>query len=46
MILCEKGCTEKTVSHTPELVLSSGTLGHSEVDVDFAVSSRFAESNY
>ena len=43
MILCERGCIEETVSWTLELILYSSTVGHSEVDVDFAVYSRFAE---
>ena len=34
-ILCERGCPEETVSWTPKLVSSSGTVSHSEVDVDF-----------
>ena len=46
MILCKKGYPEEIFSQTPELVFSSGTMGHSEVDVDFAVYYRFAESNY
>ena len=33
--MCERGCPEETVPQTPELVLSSGTMGHSEVDVNF-----------
>ena len=41
-ILCERGCPEDTVSWTHELVLYSGTVGHSEVDIDFAVYSRFS----
>ena len=42
-ILCERGCPEETVSQTPQLILFSGTVGHSEVDVDFEVYSRFAD---
>ena len=42
MILCDRGCLEETVSWTHELVFSSGKVGHSEVDVDFAVYSRFS----
>ena len=30
---------------SPELVLSSGTVSHSKVDVYFALYSRFSESN-
>ena len=40
-IFCERGFTEKTISQTPELIFSSGPVGHSEVDVDFVVFSRF-----
>ena len=36
-LLCERGCPEETVSKAPELAFSSGTMGHSEVGVDFAV---------
>ena len=36
-ILCERGYLEKTFSWTPEPILSSGTVIHSDVDVDFAV---------
>ena len=46
MILCERVCIEETVSLNPELVFSNGTVGHSEIDVDFVVYSRFAESKY
>ena len=42
-ILCEKECPEETVYWTHELVLYSGTMGHSEVDVNSLVYSRFAE---
>ena len=41
-ILCERECPEETVSRTPELVLSSSTVVHSEVNVDFEVYYRFA----
>ena len=34
-IFCEMRCPEDTVSWTPELLFSSGPVGHSEVDVDF-----------
>ena len=45
-ILCKTGYPEEIVSLTPELILSSGPMGHSEVDVVFEVHSRFAESKY
>ena len=35
MILCKRGCPEQDVSQTPELIFYSGTVGHSNVDVDF-----------
>ena len=41
-ILCDRGCSRETVSYPPELVFYSGTMGHSEVDVDFEVYYRFA----
>ena len=43
-ILCERRCTEETVSWTLELTLSSGPVGHSEVDFKISVFNRFAES--
>ena len=43
MILCKRGYPEEIVSLTPELIFSSGPVGHSEVDVDFAVYYRFAK---
>ena len=42
-ILCERGCLEETVSWNTELVFYSVTVGHSEVDIDFIVYSRFAD---
>ena len=45
-ILCKRECPEDTVSGSPELVFSGGMVGHSEVDVDFSVYSKFAESIY
>ena len=33
-ILCKRGYPEETVSKTPELIFSSGPVGHSEFDVD------------
>ena len=46
MIFCESTWTEETLSWTPELVFSTGPVGHSEVEVEFSVYYRFAESNY
>ena len=45
-ILCKRGYKEEIISLTPELIFSSGPVAHSEVDVDFAVYSRFAKSKY
>ena len=36
-ILCERVCTEETVSWTLEITFSSVPVGHSEVGVDFVV---------
>ena len=46
MILCKKGYPEDIVSYNPEFIFSSGPVGHSEVDVDFAVYYMFAKSRY
>ena len=46
MVLCERGCAEETFYLTPELVFSSGTVGHSEFSVGFAAYSKFEESKY
>ena len=43
-IFCNIVLPDDTVSWTPELILSSGTMGDSEVDVDFSIYSRFEES--
>ena len=40
-VLCERGCPEETVSWTPELLFSSGPVGHIEVNVYFSVYSMF-----
>ena len=45
-LLCGRGCLEEAVSWTLELILSSGTMEHSEVDVDFAVHPSFLELGY
>ena len=45
-LLYNRGCPKETVSWTPELVFSSGPMGHIKVHVDFAVRYRFAESKY
>ena len=41
--MCKRGYSEDIISKTPELVFSNSPEGHSEVDVDFAVYSRFAK---
>ena len=41
-ILCKRVCPEETVLWTPELVLYSGPVVHSEFDVDFSVYYSFA----
>ena len=46
MLLCERRYPKETVYSTPKLVLSSSPVGHSEIDVNFAVYSRFVESKY
>ena len=45
-LLCGRLCLEETVSQNTEIVFSSGPVVHSEIDVDFAVYCKFAESNY
>ena len=45
-ILCKRVYPEEVVSKTPKLISSSGTMGHSEFNVYFAVYSRFVESKY
>ena len=45
-ILCERWCSEETVSWTLELVFYNGPVDHSEIGVDFEVYYRFSESNY
>ena len=43
-ILCDMGFPEDIVSWIPKLVFYSDPMGHSEVNVDFAVYCRFADS--
>ena len=44
--MCDIVCPEETVYSTIERILSSSTVGRSEIDVDFAVYPTFEESKY
>ena len=44
--ILKSGWPEETVSWTPELILSSGPVIHSEVNVDSVVDSIFAKTKY